>query len=106
MSEKRSLLKGQGFLVISVSAVIVAGLVITNLVRGAISPDRAMPPGIMAIYIGLALAVVVPGMAIALIVVRRIIGDRIEVAFREPGGRWRHGRLTVMAGHLSFQPYL
>jgi hypothetical protein len=66
----------------------------------------ALPPAFVIVVIVVTLPIIAGGLALGLGIGRRIVGERIEVAMREPGGRWRHGRLTVAPGHLVFQPYL
>jgi hypothetical protein len=75
-------------------------------VLNGLPTDDAPPAGLIAIALAIGVILAVSGMLVGLLIARRLIGDRIEVALREHDGRWRHGRLTVTPGHLSFQPYL
>jgi hypothetical protein len=75
------------------------------LIPGLFRGDRALPPAVIAIVVVIALIIGIASVALGSVVGRRLVGDRIEVAMREPGGKWRHGRLTVSPGHVSFQPY-
>jgi hypothetical protein len=105
LGKKRSPLAGQGFILIGGAVGIVVGLVALYVVLGIMDPEDAVTPGFVALRAVNALLVAFPGMVLALVFMRRRMGDRIEVALREPGGTWRHGRLTVAPGHLTFQPY-
>jgi F0F1-type ATP synthase membrane subunit c/vacuolar-type H+-ATPase subunit K len=102
---RKTPLREQSFRYAALGVGLIIGLAVIllpNLVGGA----RALPPLVIVIAVVVALVVGIGGMALGLALGNRIVGDRIEGAMREPGGRWRHGRITVTPGHLSFQPYL
>ncbi|WP_411699065.1 hypothetical protein [Conyzicola sp.] len=104
MPRRKTPLREQTFRIGGMFVGLLLGLLIvlvpTLLGRG---PD--LPPAVIAIVIGFALVIAIGGLALGLALGRRIVGERIEAALREPAGRWKHGSLTVTPGHLSFQPY-
>ena len=92
----------------------IAGLVISMVVSIAsfaivlllLNQGRAIPASVLTIALPIVIAIAGAGIAIGLLLGRRIVGDRIEVAFRDPGGKWRHGRLSVGHRRVVLQPYL
>lgn len=104
MPRRKTPLREQKVLIgsLAVGALLGTGIV---LVPRLLARDSALPPGVVVVIILVTLLIVAAGLALGLALGRRIVGDRIEVAMREPGDRWRHGRLTVAPGHLVFQPY-
>lgn len=55
---------------------------------------------LLAVMIVILLAALVAGLYIG----KRFVGDRIELAFRNPGGKWRHGRVQISPQTLVLQP--
>jgi len=106
MTEKRPLLKGRGLLMIGGGIGLVIGTVVILLVLNGRPPDERPPAAVIAIAWVVGVVLAAGGMLIGLLIARWLVGDRIEVALRERDGGWRHGRLDVTPGHLSFQPYL
>lgn len=64
----------------------------------------------LGVVVFVTLAVTVPimiaGILVGLYLGRRLVGDRIELAFRRPGEKWRHARVDVAEGRVRLQPYL
>lgn len=58
---------------------------------------------LVGLVVGLAVAAGLLSLGIA--IGRCLVGDRIEVALRQPGEKWRHGRLTVSPGTMTFERY-
>jgi hypothetical protein len=104
MPRRKTPLREQTFRLGTLGVGLLIGLLIV-LLPSLIGRGPGLPPAVVAIAIGFALVVAIGGMAIGLAVGRRIVGERIEAALREPGGRWQHGSITVTPGHLSFQRY-
>ena len=58
--------------------------------------------------IGFVFLLVIASAAIigGLLIGQQLVGDRIEGAIREPGSKWRHGRLDVESNAIVFERYL
>lgn len=68
-------------------------------------PGRALPAGALWIPLAVVLVFFAAALALGLFIGKRLVGDRIELAFRAPGGKWRHGRVDISPGILTLQPY-
>jgi hypothetical protein len=97
-------LSEQTFRIASIGVGAVLGIGVVFLLFTASGfPD--LPPTAIIIGVAVALVVAIGATVVGLAIGRHMVGDRIEVAMREEGGKWRHGRITVTPGHLSFEPY-
>jgi hypothetical protein len=94
------------FRVVSPLAGIVIGLgivvVVISLLGGRLKIPWWVIAGAFVFMLAIAAAAVVGGLLIG----QRLVGDRIEAALREPGNKWRHGRLEVEGDAVVFEPYL
>ncbi|MGT2426489.1 hypothetical protein [Amnibacterium kyonggiense] len=87
----------------------IIGVVIGVGVVGAVtalSGSRLLPPGLLIGVLAGAAVVALGATAVGLLIGRRIVGDRLEVALRVPDARWRHGRLEADADRSTFHPYV
>ena len=51
------------------------------------------------------LALLLAAVTIGLLIRDRLFGERFEIALRDTGGRWRHGRVEIQGPRLTFLPY-
>lgn len=87
----------------------IIGIVIgVAVVLGAasLSGGRLLPAGLLIGVLVGAVVVVLLATTVGLLIGRRIVGDRLEVALRAPGARWRHGRIEAEAGRSTFVRYV
>ena len=104
MPRRKTPLREQTFRIGGLFVGVLLGVLIV-LLPSLLGRGPDLPPAVVAIVIGFALVVAIGGLALGLALGRRIVGERIEAAMREPGGPWQHGSFTVTPGHLSFQRY-
>lgn len=104
MPKNRQPFRENGFRIITSLIGVVIGVVVVFVLRGSEGAQRAP---VWAYVVGVLVAVVVAGVGllIGLLIGKRIVGDRIEAAVREPGGKWRHGRFVVARSGATFERY-
>ncbi|MDH2442396.1 hypothetical protein QDR37_00395 [Amnibacterium sp. CER49] len=101
----RQPLREQRFRFLTIAIAGAVGITIVYVVQ-AIGHHRPISPIALLIAVPFALVIGVPGILIGQRIGRGIVGDRIEVAFREPGTtKWRHGRLTISPGQVTLERY-
>jgi hypothetical protein len=105
MSRRKQPLREQSFRIGTIAVGLVLGFAVVFLVPALTGADSRLSGGALTTVIVIAVLVAIGAVALGLLIGRRIVGDRIEVAMRDSGRKWRHGRVTVTPGHLSFQPY-
>ncbi|MDB6427898.1 hypothetical protein [Curtobacterium sp. 20TX0008] len=106
MPRRKQPLKESAFRIGVTVVGMIVGLTVAFLVLPAVTGDDERGP-LWAYVVGAALAVVVGvgALVLGLAVGRRLVGDRVEAALREPGGKWRHGRFDVAHGGTTFERY-
>lgn len=65
----------------------------------------SLPPGVLVITLGALLLLAVIALVAGVALGDRLVGDDIEVAYREPGKKWHHGRVDVTPGRMSLRKY-
>lgn len=84
----------------------VIGVVIVLTVFPHLFGERArVPYWVWIVTAVVVLVLTVGASAVGLLVGQRLVGDRIEGALREPGGKWRHGRIVVDGTDVIFESY-
>lgn len=106
MPRNRGPLREQSFLIFSIVCGLLIGILVVLVVLGVFGHGRQLQPGLVLVVVVVALVVAVCAVLVRQVIGKRLVGDRIEAALREHDGKWRHGRITVGFGQLSFQPYL
>ena len=102
---KKIPLRQQTFRYASLAVGLLIGLALVFFFQRATGRSIELPPGVIVFVIIFVIVVAVGSIALGQLIGRTVVGDRFEVAIRTPGEKWRHGRLTVSPGHLSFQQY-
>ncbi|MBG6215349.1 hypothetical protein RCH23_003289 [Cryobacterium sp. CAN_C3] len=102
----RAPLRESGFRIASQLAGVVIGLVVVLVFLPQIIGGQVKIPW-WAFVAGsvLGVAIAVAATIVGLLLGRRLVGDRIEGAVREPGSKWRHGRLEVGGDAIVFERY-
>lgn len=106
MPRDRQPLREHGFRIATMVIGMVVGLVAAFVILPAITGRENRGPA-WVYGLGLVIAIVIGGgaMLLGLAIGRRIVGDRIEAALREPGEKWRHGRFTFAPAGVTFERY-
>ena len=104
MPKNRQPFRENGFRIVSSLVGVVIGLVVVFMLRGSDGGHRGP---LWAYVVGVVVAVVVAGVGLllGLLIGRRLVGDRIEAAVRQPGEKWRHGRFVVERSSATFERY-
>ena len=106
MPQNRAPIREQLFRIVGLIVGFVVGIVAVVVVEIVLGLDTGIWLTTLIFGIVLAIGIVVAGAVVGGRLGQRLVGDCIEVAMREQGSKkWRHGRLTVGRGQISFQPY-
>lgn len=106
MPRDRQPLREHRFRIATMLIGMVVGLGVAFLIVPAITgEDRSGPWWAYGIGIGVAAVVGALALTLGLWIGNRIVGDRIEAAVREPGGKWRHGRFSFGQDGVTFERY-
>ncbi|WP_343317371.1 hypothetical protein AAFM46_08265 [Arthrobacter sp. TMP15] len=106
MPRNRGPLREQSFLIFSIVGGMLIGILAVLVLPALFGNGREVKPGLLLVVVVVTLVVAAFAVLLRQIIGKRLVGDRIEAALREHDGKWRHGRITVGYGQLSFQPYL
>lgn len=106
MPRNRGTLREQSFLILSIVAGMLIGILVVLVVPAIFGNGREVTPGLLLVVVVVTLVVAAFGVLLRQVIGKRLVGERIEAVLREQDGKWRHGRITVGYGQLSFQPYL
>lgn len=104
MPRGRTPLRDQRFRLISLAVGPIVGLIIVSVMfaSGAFPP---IPVGWFVAIVAVVLLLAVGGISIGLLLGNRFVGDRVELAYRAPGEKWRHGRADLSPGVMTLQKY-
>lgn len=104
MPQGRTPLRDQRFRLISLAAGPIVGLIIVTVMfaSGVFPP---IPLGWFVAIIAVVLLLAVGGISAGLLLGKKLVGDRIELAYRAPGEKWRHGRADLSPGVMRLQKY-
>ncbi len=84
----------------------VVGLVVGLIALNAPGRNVGLPPIFYVVIVGVVVVMGAVAIGIGLFVGTKLVGDRIEIAFRAPGEtKWRHGRLEVHHGAVALRRY-
>lgn len=104
MPRRRTPLREQAFRNITLIAVPLIAFAVTFVLMTSNMGDT-IPAGLVWTMFAVTITLLVVALVVGLLVGKRIVGDRIELAFRAAGGKWRHGRVDIERGVLVLQPY-
>jgi len=104
MGKRTQFIKGQGVRFVSVGVGMFVGVGVVLLLWAV--DDDPLPVGVLVSIIAVVLVIGLAATVVGLLIGRSVFGDRVEVALRRTGERkWRHGRLELAPGRLTFTPY-
>ncbi|MFZ7086569.1 hypothetical protein [Curtobacterium sp. RRHDQ10] len=105
MPRRRQPFREHAFRIITPLVGAIVGLLVAFLLPRLFDGDH--PQSVWAYLIGglVFLLFAGGGIFLGLAIGRKVVGDRIEAAVREPDGKWRHGRFEVDPGGVTFERY-
>jgi hypothetical protein len=105
MPRKAAPLKQQTFRIVALGLGPLIGLVIGIVALNTSGAADELPPFVIPIMIAFVIILAAVGIGLGLLLGKKLVGDRIETAFRAPGEKWRHGRLEVHHGRVTLRRY-
>ena len=105
MPRSRGPLREQSFLIFGIVGGMLIAILVVLVVSAIFGNGREVTPGLLLLVVVVTLVVAAFAVLLRQFIGKRVVGDRIEAVLREHDGKWRHGRITVGYGQLSFQPY-
>ena len=105
MARRRAPWREYRFRILSIAVGVVVGILVVTVLLPLVTGQRlvlgwGLPVGVLVVVL-----IAVGGGLLGLRLGDRLVGDRIEGALREPGGRWRHGRVTIDGDTVTFERY-
>ena len=105
MPRTRTPMRENAFRIVAFAAGPLIALIVGLVVLGSSGGLESIPLPFLVLAVAIFLLVSGGAIAVGVLLGRKMVGDRIELAFREGGGRWRHGRITLEDGRATLQPY-
>lgn len=104
MPRGRTPLREQRFrLIVLVAGPLFAFVIVAALFAGGRFPGLA--PELFFVISGVLLILTVGGIAVGFFIGNKLVGDRVELAYRAPADKWRHGRAEIQPGVVKLQRY-
>ena len=94
--------QGSRYIATVVGFLIGVGLI---AVVGGRTLGSLLPWWVLLLVLVVALALVLGATTVGLLIGRRLVGNKLELAVRTGEGKWRHGRAELQGSHLTFWPY-
>lgn len=93
---------GSRYIATAVGFLIGVGLIV---VVGGKNLWSLLPWWALLIVLIVGLALLLGATTIGLLIGQRLVGNKLELAVRAGGGKWRHGRAELQGSRLTFWPY-
>jgi len=99
-------LRDHAWQLVGVALGLAVGLGIVVLGWSLAGGDRYIPAWVLLVLVAVVLVVGLGASVTGVLIGRRVYAGHLELALREPGRRWRHGRIVVDPAGARFEHYL